>query len=626
MDDETAEIELLEQNLNKTRQISQRMTSILSSFDARLVKLEKSILPLYNSSQILTRRAKNIESALNKIDEIHAYQEGIAAEEALVLRGPQPGQLQAYIEIVTRMNQTIAFGSMDLGAGETARLVETGAKKLMQLYTKLVAEASSGTPINGPDFEPMPFPPDILGTLHSLVAFLRTLPLPPTHPTHPAAPAIQAALKEAQKGYGDMRGAWGKKCLEVYGKRVVERAGTIDGVATAREFAKYIDNIMSIADAEYALLLTLAPLTAPASINSTYTTLLNPLCSLFSSTLSSLSSLIKRDLTKNTPMALSLYSCLNAVQEQWEETMVRRAGRRENELKDGMQAMKATCQRSFPELLADIKLAAGSSRGELSTGIIDTTMSTVEYIERLPDVREPVCAMLLSLGDGNWKMGEGAQVAKTARQDIDENTILQHFTFDLVNMTLNTLQALANSNRRPAFGSIFLLNNVSYLITRLLTRPSSPTSPGLLSKPAQDILKSNFRTAKAAYFDSNFSPMLQTLTDDGNKSKSAIKEKFTRFFDLFDETTERHQLARVLHDDEEARAQVSEEAVKLVVPSLQKFIQKNLGKEFSKSEFTDIKMSAEEVEALIKSFYLDGMPPPAERETNNLLIQAGWSR
>ncbi|PIL26853.1 hypothetical protein GSI_11033 [Ganoderma sinense ZZ0214-1] len=87
MDDETAEIELLEQNLNKTRQISQRMTSILSSFDARLVKLEKSILPLYTSTQLLTRRSNNIESALQKIDEIASYHEGVAAEEALILRG-----------------------------------------------------------------------------------------------------------------------------------------------------------------------------------------------------------------------------------------------------------------------------------------------------------------------------------------------------------------------------------------------------------------------------------------------------------------------------------------------------------------------------------------------------------
>lgn len=74
-------------------------------------------------------------------------------------------------------------------------------------------------------------------------------------------------------------------------------------------------------------------------------------------------------------MALSLYSHLSVEQERWDQTMVRRAGRRENELKDGLQSMKATCQRSFPEFLADIKLAANSSRGELSTGVIDTTMS-----------------------------------------------------------------------------------------------------------------------------------------------------------------------------------------------------------------------------------------------------------
>ena len=34
-------------------------------------------------------------------------------------RSPQPGLLQDYIEIVTRMNQTIAFGSLEMGAVET---------------------------------------------------------------------------------------------------------------------------------------------------------------------------------------------------------------------------------------------------------------------------------------------------------------------------------------------------------------------------------------------------------------------------------------------------------------------------------------------------------------------------
>lgn len=107
----------------------------------------------------------------------------------------------------------------------------------------------------------------------------------------------------------------------------------------------------------------------------------------------------------------------------------------------------------------------------------------------------------------------------------------------------------------------------------------------LLSKPTQETLNSNFRTAKAGYFDSNFSPLMQTLQEDKDKSKSATKEKFTRFYDLLEEVAERHRLARVLQDDKEGRETVSEEVVKLVVPSLQRFTQRSTGKDFSKSEY-----------------------------------------
>ena len=101
--------------------------------------------------------------------------------------------------------------------------MESGAKKLIQLYTKLVAEGSSGVPPGGAEFASVPFPAQLLITLKPLVTFLRTLPRPATHPSHPAAPGIQSALKDAQKGYGDMRGAWVRKCLETFGKRVVDR-------------------------------------------------------------------------------------------------------------------------------------------------------------------------------------------------------------------------------------------------------------------------------------------------------------------------------------------------------------------------------------------------------------------
>ena len=155
--------------------------------------------------------------------------------------------------------------------------------------------------------------------------------------------------------------------------------------------------------------------------------------------------------------------------------------------------------------------------------------------------------------------------------------------------TLSTLTTLSRSSRRPAFGAIFLLNNVSYLLNALLNS-SEQTAPVevLLAPPARNALQSGFRTAKAGYFEANYSPLLQALGDgpgSGGSGKTSVKEKFTRFYDLFEEIVERHRAVRVLPDDDIGREALAEEAARLVVPSLQRFIQKN--KDFSKSEFSD---------------------------------------
>ena len=60
------------------------------------------------------------------------------------------------------------------------------------------------------------FPWEELKTLNPLIKFLYGLPLPAMHPSHPAAAVILSALKEAQRGYAEMRENWARKCLEVY--------------------------------------------------------------------------------------------------------------------------------------------------------------------------------------------------------------------------------------------------------------------------------------------------------------------------------------------------------------------------------------------------------------------------
>ena len=78
---------------------------------------------------------------------------------------------------------------------------------------------------------------------------------------------------------------------------------------------------------------------------------------------------------------------------------------------------------------------------------------------------------------------------------------------------------------------------------------------------------------------------MQAISEDprDKSNRSATKEKFTRFFDLLDEVIERHKLVVVLEDDAEARDAMRDEVVRVVVPSFQKFTQKQRDKEFSKS-------------------------------------------
>ena len=106
----------------------------------------------------------------------------------------------------------------------------------------------------------------------------------------------------------------------------------------------------------------------------------------------------------------------------------------------------------------------------------------------------------------------------------------------------------------------------------LLLAPETPIDD-FLSKPSQDALNSAYRTAKAVYFDANFSPLIQALGDMGGKKDA--KEKITRFFDALDEVCDRHRTSKLLPDDPEGREMLEDEVVRLVVPALTRFNQKN---------------------------------------------------
>jgi exocyst complex protein 7 len=66
-----------------------------------------------------------------------------------------------------------------------------------------------------------------------------------------------STLKEAQKGYADMRGTWSRKCLETQGKRVLDRAETVDTIVAGKEFGRWVQSLLSVAEVRrFTLVLT----------------------------------------------------------------------------------------------------------------------------------------------------------------------------------------------------------------------------------------------------------------------------------------------------------------------------------------------------------------------------------
>lgn len=421
---------------------------------------------------------------------------------------------------------------------------------------------------------------------------------------------------------------------------MIDRADTIDTISAGKEFGKWAELLLNVAEVwtwsfpvcqflnpfkdEYVLLMDLTPLASPQLVASSYATLLNPILVLFSNTLTSLIGLIKRSLHKYTFLALSSYESLLSLQPRWDSLLSRRGSetrKENNELKDGLHALRAVCLRSFPEFLADLKMGSLGKGGELSPGLADFTLSVclmfcfISCTDRGTSRRSNIwngclkCGALLdrpcspsvmvigrwekeykSARDRNWEKAMNQRslsimFVSCMDQSFDVLRLTCSRADDVITTSINSLNTLSRTSRRPAFGSIFLLNNISYLRQHIIVEPEHPGLVDLLSKPTRDALNSNFRTAKAAYFDSNYTPLMQALTDDPKEKpgKAVTKEKFTRFFDLLEEVMERHKLAKVLEDDAAGRETIGEEVVKLVVPSLQRFTQKHREKEFSKS-------------------------------------------
>jgi len=176
-----------------------------------------------------------------------------------------------------------------------------------------------------------------------------------------------------------------------------------------------------------------------------------------------------------------------------------------------------------------------------------------------------------------------------------------HLPGDVMTILIGALESRARSLKRSQTGSIFMLNNLSYIRTNVLINPRSAIDD-LLPAQAQDVLNAAFRTAKSSYFEANWSPLLSNL-GDAKGGKQVVKDQWSGFFDQLAEVAATHQTFPLNKQDSELREKLADEVQNLIIPAFLRFSNRHQAAEFTKNPQKYIRATPDEVAQQIRSFF-----------------------
>ena len=195
---------------------------MLTSFDDRLAKLEKSVQSIHKSQIGLSRVNTNIASLMLAIDVLLSHHELVEKEEATISRGPRLSNLEAYKEAIDRLvAASEALKRAGAGSGGLSGLVgqkqdhdatvkrmnstiEQGARQLGQVFLGYARESSHSSDDS--------VPTALRDKMSSLLSYLHGLP----------PNALGGLDKELQKTYGTIRETHMAGTLELLSAEAIE--------------------------------------------------------------------------------------------------------------------------------------------------------------------------------------------------------------------------------------------------------------------------------------------------------------------------------------------------------------------------------------------------------------------
>nr|CDQ01885.1 BMA-EXOC-7, isoform e [Brugia malayi] len=104
-------LKTFEENLKKSRNLNNEITTLLESFRNRLVQLEQSVVPLYEKTALLRQKQANIRKVLKTVDAMQQFYGRAAELECSIREGNASVEREQFIERMEQLAEAISFFS-----------------------------------------------------------------------------------------------------------------------------------------------------------------------------------------------------------------------------------------------------------------------------------------------------------------------------------------------------------------------------------------------------------------------------------------------------------------------------------------------------------------------------------
>ncbi|SJX61934.1 related to Exocyst complex component Exo70 [Sporisorium reilianum f. sp. reilianum] len=520
-----AELQMLSQNQRKLATLTSRMTTILSGFDKRLIKLEGSILPIHKGTQKLARMSDNIDLTLAALNKTLGHYDVVIDEQPLLKQGPDVRDTRPYMDTIDRVIKGLDYlqkSNLKSQEGVMKRmndLIELGARNLCNVISDWVRADSEVIDLY--EYTRNAHYPVLSEATHNaVVPILNYLSTLPQHPRTGYAP-----LSAGFAAYASVRSHYLTQCLTPLAaamqQHALEKIGT-GASAAGMVMVTHDDDsdhhsayrrgqagAVELFEAYYGMLdneyRILQGLLSSAELGNETLLLASAFSQLVSQSLTGLieslatvQSHVRRHLATHTSFLLDLIGALSGIilTGRW-DVLIRSMedspeaplhsnfpiDKSELDLNAGFapaaelleiyNKLKNTAIGIFPRFIEDVKAIPARKVAEVpSTSVNEITYLGLQFVRQITEYSDVVSPLLHTLGNGNWMMSSGVAPVLSLGLDNDasKQSIVGDYLNDVVAVVLTSLEARSRAIRQPSTASVFLLNNIGHL-RRTLAAP-----------------------------------------------------------------------------------------------------------------------------------------------------------